>query len=131
MEIRIPPELTEQLRNRSESFSQMLLRLITEREMTAAECYRKAGIDRRHFFKIRQDTNYRPRKRTVISFALALRLELDTTNRLLETAGFSLSPSSPEDIIVKYCIRNGNYDLFYVNELLHYYGFKPFGADIR
>ncbi len=126
MKFRIPEELSNQLRNVDETLSQMLLRLMRERNLNAAECCKIADIDRRHFSKIRHNTNYRPRKRTAILFAFALELDLGTTQKFLETAGFTLSHSDRADIVVSYCIQHGIYNLFYVNELLIYCGLEPF-----
>ena len=57
---------------------------------------------------------------TAVSFAIALRLNIDETNRLLNTVGMSLSRSSKFDVIIEYFITTGNYEsIFDVNEVLY------------
>ena len=104
-----------------ETFSQRLLRMIVERDLTDSEAYTKAYVDRRHFSKIRNDENYSPNKKTVLAFAIALELSIDEAKDLLGSAGFTLSRSSKTDIIVSYFLQNKIYDMFEINEVLDAY----------
>lgn len=104
-----------------ETFSQRLLRMIVERDLTDSEAYTKAYVDRRHFSKIRNDENYSPNKKTVLAFAIALELSIDEAKDLLGSAGFTLSRSSKTDIIVSYFLQNKIYDMFEINEVLEAY----------
>ena len=58
----------------------------------------------------------------------ALRLSLADTKELLESAGYSLSNASKFDIIVKYYISRGIYDLYEINETLEQYGQELLGG---
>ena len=114
-----PRSLEEALGQIDESFSEMLFRKIDERGMSDSQCYKKAGVDRKLFSKIRSQQGYRPSKQTALAFAIALELSLPETRDMLMKAGYALSHSSKADIIVEYFILHGNYDRFQINEALY------------
>ena len=64
------------------------------------------------------ESGYRPNKKTVLSFALALELTLEETQTLLESVGFVLSQSSLFDVILMYCLSHGIYDAATIDAML-------------
>ena len=99
-----------------ETFFERLMRLIDESGMTDVEAYKRAGIDRRRFSKMR--SGQLPSARTIFAFIFVPRLNLDDARDLLASAGHSISPASEFDLAMQYCIEEG-FDIDTVNEILY------------
>ena len=120
--------LREYLDKKDKGFREMLFELIDASGMTDVECYKKANVDKRTFSKIKSNKSYKPSRQTVIAFAISLRLNLEDTQALLATVGFTLSNSSVFDKIIRYFIMNENYDIFEINEALFEFDQVPLGS---
>ncbi len=117
--------LRERIGKRGKTFSEMLLYWIDARGEKDSDVYKRAGVDRKLFSKIRSDANYTPKKRTAILFAFALSLNEDQARDLLARAGYSLSDADTTDIIVQYFLQTDNHDLSELDEVLVRFGEQP------
>jgi len=111
--------------HRKPTFNRVLFRFIDQSGARDSDIYKKAGIDRKHFSKIRTNPTYRPRKNTVIALSLALELDFEDTDELLDAAGYSLSDSETYDLVIRFCLEKEIYDLNSVNQALDYFSLKP------
>ena len=117
--------LRERIGKRGKTFSEMLFYWIDARGEKDSDVYKRAGVDRKLFSKIRSDANYTPKKRTAILFAFALSLNEDQARDLLARAGYSLSDADTTDIIVQYFLQTDNHDLSELDEALVRFGEQP------
>ena len=104
-----------------DTFGGYVGKLIRDRDLSDAEVYKKADMDRRLFSKIRRNRNYQPSRSTALSLAVALELGMEETQQLLQRAGFTLSKGNKTDVILMYFIERGEYDRILINEVLDHY----------
>lgn len=120
--------LREMLRQADAGFSETLLKLIDERGKKDSEIYKKANLSKQHFSKIRNNPHYKPTKSTAIALALALELDLERTRDLIGRAGYALTNSSKFDLIIRYFIEQGNYNVMEINMTLYEFDQPLLGA---
>lgn len=118
MEASKASSLEDMLKQKDAGFTETLLKLIDKTGKKDSEIYKKALLSKQHFSKIRNNPNYKPTKPTAISLALALELDLDATKDLIGRAGYALTNSSKFDLIIRYAIEHGKYNLVEINCML-------------
>ena len=75
-------------------------------------------MSKQHFSKIRNNPDYKPTKSTALALAIALELDMEQTRDLIGRAGYALTNSSKFDLIVRYFLEQGIYDLMQINMTL-------------
>ena len=111
--------LEEMLKQADAGFTETLLKLIDKTGKKDSEIYKRANLSKQHFSKIRNNPAYKPTKPTAIALALALELDLDATKDLIGRAGYALTNSSKFDLIIRYFIEQGNYNVIEINMALY------------
>lgn len=92
-----------------------------KKNIDEVDMYKKARLNRSIFSKIRSmgRTGYLPSKSTVVCICLALELSLQESIELLGIVGYSLSDKMIIDKIVGWCIKNNQFDIFKINNLIY------------
>ena len=111
--------LEDMLKQADAGFTETLLKLIDDSGKKDSEIYKKALLSKQHFSKIRNNPDYKPTKPTAIALALALELDLEATKDLIGRAGYALTNSSKFDLIIRYAIEHGKYNLVEINTMLY------------
>ena len=133
--------LKERLEKRDESFSEMVMRKINEKNIGRVECYKAANVNKNIFSKITKEIHgdekndgsryvYHPDKKIVLAFIIALKLNRSEAEEMMKKAGFAFT-SSPQDIIVQLFIDKGIYDIDYVNQYMFRYNQPLLGTTSR
>lgn len=103
---------------KSKNFNEVLFNYIDQSGHKDSEIYNKVDIDRKLFSKIRCNNNYIPKKNTIIKLCIALCLKKEDFNKLLNSAGYSLSENVFDNVIL-FCLENNIYDLDVINNYLY------------
>ena len=114
-----PVSLENLLKQKDAGFTETLLKLIDQSGKKDSQIYKRANISKQLFSKIRSNPDYKPTKPTAIALALALELDLDGTRDLIGRAGYTLTNSSKFDLIIRYFIEQGNYNIVEINLALY------------
>ena len=110
------------------TFHEYLWELIIKSGMTNPEIYHRANITKQHFSKMMSNKDYNTSKNTICALGIALELDIDTLERLLDKAGYSLSDSKQFDLAVRYFVNNGMYNIMEDNLILFSNGLELFGT---
>ena len=108
-----------------ETFQERLFRYIDKSGLSDVEVYKRANLSKQTFSKIKQ-TGHIPKKKTIFALALSMKLSIDETKDLLESAGQAFSPSDKIDLVIQYCMYHDIYSIFDVERIL----FDKFGETL-
>jgi transcriptional regulator with XRE-family HTH domain len=128
--LRPQESLDDVLNNRHKTFMEMVFTFADERGLSDVDVQKRANLDRKAFSKLKCGTTKNPSKNTALAIAVALELDLDETKDLLSRAGLALSPVNRQDLIVRYYIEHGNYNIYRINEALFEHNEKTLGMQI-
>lgn len=112
------------------SFAESLFKHIDRKGLTDPQVYKRANLSRKLFSRIRTNKDYKPSKNTALALAIALELNLDETKDFIGKAGFALTHSSVQDIIVEYYIEMGRYNIMELNEALFVFDQQLLGQNV-
>ena len=107
-------ELQKRLDHLSDTFSQYLMFLISEKKLDNPEVYNGSCVDKKTFSKIKNNEGYHPKKLTALCLCIGAKLNLDQSKDLLQKAGYAFSDSDMTDIIFRYFIEKEIYDIIQV-----------------
>lgn len=108
------------------SFSQEVLRRIEASNTSYVDFYKRIGLDKKMFHKLKSDYGYQPSKETALRCCIGLQLTYEAASELLQLAGYSLSPSNSRDLAIRFCMEQGITCMEDVNFILDGLGEKPF-----
>ena len=113
------------------TFSNEVKRLMSERSMTGSDLCKRILMDRRLWSKLNTDVEYQPSRETATAICIALHLNVAQAEELLQSAGFTLSATRKQDVVMRYFLQNNIYDIDVINDMLYRFGFKCIGTNIR
>ena len=117
--------LKEVLENQDISFADTIKSIIDSSDEDDAVIYKRACISRQAFNRIINNPETGVSKRMALALAVGLKLTVAEAQSFLEKAGYSLSKSNKQDLIVSYCLKNHIYEMNRINEILHFFGMRP------
>lgn len=127
----IGKRLADYVKNKQEPFNECLFRMIDAKGLKDSDVYKQAGLTRQMFSKIRCKKEYIPTKSVMLSLAVGMHLSVEETEKLLASGNQLLSKSDTGDLIVRFFMEQGEYNLDLYNEYLFEYHQHLLGSTSR
>ena len=123
--------LAEFIHKKQEPFNKCLFQMIDEKGLKDSDVYKQSGLTRQMFSKIRCKEDYIPTKSIMLSLAVGMQLTVQETEKLLASGNQLLSMSDTGDLIVRFFMEQGVYNLDVYNEYLFEYDQHILGSTTR
>lgn len=98
---------------------------IRTKGLTAPVVYQRANMDKRHYSKLISGI-VNPTRDVAIALAIALRLNDAQAQTFIGKAGYALSTRCERDVLVRFCLQQGLYNINEINLLLDSFQQKGF-----
>lgn len=100
------------------SFSEIVMAYLKDSNKDESFICDKCSFEKSFLNKLKNDKNYHPSKGEAVLLAFAFKLNFEETKALLMSAEHSLSNSSKSDLIIRYFIKIGEYNIGHLNYVL-------------
>ena len=117
-------EIKKRIEHMSDTFSEYLMFLISEKNLENIEVYNASGIGKKTFSKIKNNADYHPKKLTALCLCIGAKLNMDQSKDLLQKAGYAFSNSDLIDVIFSFFIEKEIYDIVEVALELEEHGLR-------
>ncbi|MDR0918778.1 MAG: hypothetical protein LBM93_05945, partial [Oscillospiraceae bacterium] len=107
-------------------FNEILIKTIDKKGIKPKEIITKSNTTERMFEYIKR--GLLPTKQTLTAITISLGLELDEMQALLNKAGYALSKSLPNDMVILFELERRNYNVYLINEVLYELGLPMLGT---
>lgn len=119
-------DLDKAVAHLADPFGVYFFYLVEKKGLKSSEVQDRAWITKQVYSKINKNKEtYHPDKRTALQLSIALELNIDETKDFLARAGYAFSSSDLQDLIFRFFIENGYYDIIDISDALEKYGLKP------
>ncbi len=111
-----------------ETFSRTVIEMARKKYSKQTEFCQHAGLSPQLFTMMKANPTYLPHKNNAFACVIALELNPDEAEKLLKKASYTFSRSSLTDLIVRFFLEKGVYDINRINIVLDEYGQHPLGS---
>lgn len=119
-------DIDDLIGQRTKTFRERIKDIMDERGLSGPDVYgNQILISKKVYSDFNTKKDYHPNKFTAIAFCLALKLPLGDTLDILNSAGWTLSTSRKEDLVVRWHIERSDYEISHINDTLETLGLKP------